>query len=125
MRRLVLFLFLTSLFLTSAIACHPGQPLAGGVKRPAGGTISGTVSASDKSVALPGRKVTLTELTTNARYDTTTAANGGYTIQVPEGTYRIQLELRAGESLEKHPADTRVHRSDIDAGRDFVVTVKP
>jgi hypothetical protein len=100
MRRFVLFLFLTS-----AIACHPGQPLAGGVKQPAGGT--------------------LTELTSNAHYDTTTAANGGYTILVPEGTYRIELELRAGESLEKHPADTRVHRSDIDAGRDFVVTVKP
>jgi hypothetical protein len=44
---------------------------------------------------------------------------------VPEGTYRIELELRAGESLEKRPEDTRVHRSDIDAGRDFVVTVKP
>jgi len=120
MRRLVLFLFLAS-----AIGCHPGQPLAGGVKQPAGGTVSGTVSASDRSVALPGRKVTLTELTTNAHYDTTTAANGGYTIEVPEGTYRIEVELRAGERLEKRPADTRVHRSDLDPGRDFVVTVKP
>jgi hypothetical protein len=120
MRRLVALLF----FLTSSLACHPGQPLAGGVKQPAPGTISGTVSASDPSVALVGRKVTVTEVNTSAHYDTTTAANGGYTIQVPEGRYRIDLELRPGESLEKHPAETRVNRSDLDPGRDFVVTVK-
>jgi hypothetical protein len=120
MRRLVL-----ALLLTSSVACHPGQPLAGGVKPAAsGGTISGAVSASGNSVALTGRKVTLTEVTTNAHYDTTTAANGGYTIQVPPGTYRIELELRPGETLEKHPADTHVNSSDLDAGRDFVVTLK-
>jgi hypothetical protein len=120
MRRFVLLLLLTS-----SIACHPGQPLAGGVKAAAGGTIAGTVSASDKTVPLTGRKVTLTEVTTNAHYDTTTAANGGYTIQVPQGTYHIELELRSGEALEKRPADTHVNRSDLDTGRDFVVTVKP
>jgi hypothetical protein len=124
MRRRLGF-FVLSLCLTSSVACHPGQPLAGGVKAAAGGTIAGTVSASDKSVALTGRKVTLTELATNAHYDTTTAANGGYTIQVPEGTYHIELELRPGETLEKRPSDTHVNRSDLDTGRDFVVTIKP
>ncbi len=118
-------LFVLSVCLMGSVACHPGQPLAGGVKTATGGTIAGTVSASDKSVALTGRKVTFTELTTNAHYDTTTAANGGYTIQVPEGTYHIELELRPGETLEKRPADTHVNRSDLDAGRDFIVTVKP
>jgi hypothetical protein len=119
MRRLLL-----ALLLTSSVACHPGQPLAGGVKQPTGGTISGSVSTSDKAIAVTGRKVTLTEVTTNAHYDTTTAANGGYTIQVPPGTYRIELELRPGETLEKQPAETQVNRSDLDAGRDFVVTIK-
>lgn len=119
MRRLLL-----AIFLTSSVACHPGQPLAGGVKQPSGGTVSGAVSTSDKTVPLTGRKVTLTEITTNQRYDTTTASNGGYTIQVPPGTYRIELELRPGETLEKHPADARVNNSDLDAGRDFVVTLK-
>jgi hypothetical protein len=109
MRRPLSFLVL-SVCLTGFVACHPGQPLAGGVKAATGGTIAGTVSASDKSVALTGRKVTFTELTTN---------------QVPEGTYHIELELRPGESLEKRPADTHVNRSDLDTGRDFVVTVKP
>jgi hypothetical protein len=119
MRRVVL-----ALILTSSVACHPGQPLAGGVKQPVGGTVSGAVSAADASVAVVGRKVTLTEISTNAHYDTTTAANGGYTIQVPPGTYRIELELRPGEALEKQPAETHITTSDLDARRDFVVTVK-
>jgi len=119
MRRLVLLLFLTS-----SIACHPGQPLAGGIKQPVGGTVSGTVTTSDKSVAVTGRKVTLTEVTSNAHYETTTASNGGYTIQVPPGTYRIELELRSGETLQKSPAETHVKGSDLDSGRDFVVTIK-
>ncbi|SRR5258708_38695730 len=119
MRRLVLFSLLTS-----SIACHPGQPVAGGVKQPSDGTVSGTVSASDKSVPLTGRKIVLTEITSRAHYDTTTATNGGYTIQVPEGTYRIEMELRPGETLQKRPADTHVGRGDVDAGRDFVVTIK-
>jgi len=119
MRRLLL-----AVFLTSSVACHPGQPLAGGAKQPANGTISGAATTSDRSVALTGRKVTVTQISTNPHYDTTTAANGGYTIQVPPGTYRIELELRPGETLEKHPADTRVNGSDLDPGRDFVVTLK-
>ena len=119
MRRLVL-----ALILTSSVACHPGQPLAGGVKQPVGGTVSGAVSAADTSVPVVGRKVTLTEISTNAHYDTTTAANGGYTIQVPPGTYRIFLELRPGEALEKHPDETSIHVSDLDTRRDFVVTLK-
>jgi len=114
---------LISAILVSSIACHPG-PVIGGAKQPVGGTIAGLVSATDKSVALTGRKVTAVETTTNARYDTTTAANGGYTIQVPQGTYRIELELRAGEALSKHPADTRVSNGDVDSARDFVVTIK-
>src|SRR5262245_59154522 len=119
MRRLVL-----ALILTSSVACHPGQPLAGGVNQPVGGTVSGAVSAAAASVPVVDRKVPLTKISTNAPYDTTTAANGGYTIPVPPGTYRIFLELRAGEALEKHPDETSIHVSDLDTRRDFVVTLK-
>jgi hypothetical protein len=76
-------------------------------------------------VAVPGRKVTAAEATTGARYDTTTATNGGYTVQVPEGTYRIEVELRPGETLVKQPEPTHVNNSDLDPGRNFVITVKP
>src|SRR3954447_10825661 len=109
-----------------AAACHPGPVVNAGAKQPSvGGTIAGMVSTPDPAVAVPGRKVTAVETTSGSRYDTTTAANGGYTIKVPEGTYRIEIELRAGEALAKQPAETRVNNSDLDAGRDFVITTRP
>jgi hypothetical protein len=40
---------------------------------------------------------------------------------VPKGTYRLELELRPGETLQKHPGQTTINRSDLDTGRDFVV----
>src|SRR4051812_23786890 len=105
-------------------ACHPG-PVINTDSNKVGGTIAGIVKTADAAVAVPGRKITVIETTTGARHDTTTAANGGYTIQVPEGTYRIEIELRAGETLAKQPAETRVNNSDLDAGRDFVITTRP
>jgi hypothetical protein len=104
-------------------ACHPG-PVIDTAPNKVGGTIAGIVKTADAAVAVPGRKITVIETTTGARHDTTTAANGGYTIQVPEGTYRIEIELRAGETLAKQPGETRVNKSDLDAGRDFVITMR-
>jgi Carboxypeptidase regulatory-like domain len=107
------------------VACHPGPVINAGAKQPSvGGTIAGIVSTADASVAVPGRKVTAIETTNGSRYDTTTATNGGYTIRVPEGTYRIEIELRAGEALAKQPDTTRINNSDLDSGRDFVITAK-
>ena len=109
----------------SVAACHPGPVLDTGPKQPSvGGTIAGLVSTAEATVAVPSRKITVVETTTGSRYDTTTAGNGGYTIKVPEGTYRIELELRAGEVLTKQPDPTAVTNGDLDTGRDFVITVR-
>ena len=115
---------LAPVVLLSAIACHPGQPVVGGDKLQVGGTISGIVSAEGVSPALASRKVTAINTATNSTYEATTASNGGYTIKVPEGTYRIDVELRANETLAKRPDEARIHNGDLDAGRNFVVTVK-
>jgi hypothetical protein len=117
------YLFI-AVILFAVVACHPGQPVVGGDKLQVGGTISGIVSAAGGSPALPSRKVTATNTATQSKYEATTAANGGYTIQVPEGTYQIEVELRANETLSKRPDQVRIHNGDLDAGRDFVVTVK-
>ena len=90
-----------------------------------GGTIAGIVTTADSTVAVPGRRISAVEVSTGSRYDTTTGVNGGYTIKVPEGTYRIELELRASEMLGRKPQDTHVNNGDLDPGRDFVITVKP
>ena len=80
----------------AALACHPGPVMT--PKEAVGGTIAGIVSTSAKA-ALPDRKVSAVNVTTGARFDATTGPNGGYTIKVPEGTYRLELELRSGESV--------------------------
>ena len=98
-----------------AINTHPAQ---------VGGTIAGIVKTADASVAVPGRKVTVIEVTTGARHETTTATNGGYTIQVPKGTYRFEIELRPGEALAKQPEQTHVGDADLDTSRDFVITMR-
>jgi carboxypeptidase family protein len=110
-------------------ACGPGPmgrpgPVVNSQPARVGGTIAGIVKTADSSVAVPGRKVTVIEVKTGARHDTTTGTNGGYTLQVPEGTYRFEIELRAGETLSKKPEDTHVGNSDLDTSRDFIITTK-
>jgi hypothetical protein len=122
--------------LASALICFAALSAAcgSGIARPGpvintqpaqvGGTIAGIAKTSDASIAVPGRKVTVIEVKTGARHETTTGANGGYTIQVPEGTYRIEIELRPGETLTRQPGETHVGNSDLDTTRDFVITMR-
>jgi hypothetical protein len=108
----------------STPACHhepvfdPGERTSG-----VGGTISGTVRSSD-GAGLSTRKITATNTVTGARFEESTASSGGYTMKVPSGTYRLDVELRAGETLATQPEPTRVNVGDLDGQRDFVVTVK-
>jgi hypothetical protein len=95
-----------------------------GPKQPSvGGTIAGIVS-TDANSPVVGRKVTAINVSTNTRYDAITGSNGGYTIKVPEGTYRIELTLQPGETISKQPGDTKIDNSDLDPHRDFVITAK-
>jgi hypothetical protein len=103
-------------------ACHPGPVLDTSPKPSVGGTIAGIVTTADSSTAVPGRKVTAVQASSGQRFEATTAANGGYTIKVPEGTYRIDVELRPGETLAKRPDETRINNGDLDPHRDFVIT---
>jgi hypothetical protein len=111
----------------SSIACHSDRPIIDtGPKQPSvGGTIAGIVTTTDPNVALLTRRVTAIDVRSGSRFDATTGTNGGYTIQVPEGTYRVEVELRGNETLVKQPAETHVNNGDLDPARDFVITVKP
>ena len=90
LRRLVLLIGMLA-----AGACHPGPVINTGGNT-VGGTIAGIVS-TDGKVALPSRKVTAINTMTGEKFETTTATNGGYTMKVPQGTYRLEVELREGE----------------------------
>lgn len=103
------------------VACHPGPVVGSGPNPPGvGGTIAGIVSSESKA-PLPDRKVTAINTQTGAKFDATTGPNGGYTIKVPQGTYRLEVEVRAGETVVKHPGETHINRSDLDPQRHFVI----
>ena len=107
--------------LLGCVGCHPGPVIDTGPKPPAvGGTIAGFVTAQGNA-PLVGRKVTAIETTAGTRFDATTGANGGYTIKVPAGTFRLEVELREGEKVLKQPDETRIQKSDLDTRRDFVI----
>src|SRR5690242_19143931 len=96
--------------LLAAAACHPGPIMS--TKEAVGGTIAGIVSTAAKG-AVADRKVTAINVTTGARFDATTGANGGYTIKVPEGTYKLEIELQPGETVTKQPGETKINKSDL------------
>ena len=103
------------------VACHPGPVIGSNPDGPAGGTIAGIVTMEGDSPVV-GRRVSAVDTASGAKFEATTGANGGYTIKVPEGTYRLELEVRPGEKVAKQPDETRVNRSDLDPRRDFVIS---
>jgi len=108
-----------------SLGCHPSRPvLDTGPKPDVGGSISGTVTANDGATALGARKVSAINTATGARFDVSTTTTGGYTVRVPKGTYRLEVELRGGEALATKPDPTEVDAGDLDAGRNFVVAVR-
>jgi len=109
----------------AASSCMPRGPILDTGSKPAnvGGTISGTVRTTAGS-PLSGRRVSAIDLSSGQRFEASTATNGGYTIKVPVGKYRLDVELQAGEALAEQPGETEINASDMDADRDFVVTAR-
>jgi hypothetical protein len=114
------------LLVLASAACAARGPVLDSGDRPSdvGGTIAGIVRAS-ADTPLSGRKVTAVNVETGQRLETTTAVNGGYTLKVAPGRYRLEVELRAGETVAESPDEVHISRSDVDAGRNFVITIKP
>jgi hypothetical protein len=119
-RSSVLFLLVVS----AVVGCALNQPVTGTGDRSAAtsGTVAGLVSTDGGKTPVPGRKVTVTNTATKAHFDATTATDGGYTLKVPAGHYAIDVELRAGERLDKRPAPTDIGAGDLDSARDFIIT---
>jgi hypothetical protein len=121
MSRLTATAIVLFVVLSSSCAARHGRPVVGGsvVANPTG-TISGIVTNST-GTPLEGRRVTAINMTNEQRYDATTAENGGYTIKVPPGRYRLEVELRGGDQLAKQPEQTNVNVGDLDAQMNFVI----
>jgi hypothetical protein len=106
---------------SGCVSARHGRPIVGGsvVPNPSG-TISGMVTSS-AGTPLEGRRVTAIDTTTQQHYDATTANNGGYTIKVPPGRYRLEVELRGRDQLAQQPEQTHVNVGDLDAQMNFVI----
>ena len=85
--------------------------------------ISGTVRGSDKQAAIEGRAVEIVNLDTNEKLRLTTDNTGGFRLTVRPGKYRVDLPLRAGESLLQAPGVMTVAPDRADTHADFVVRV--
>jgi hypothetical protein len=120
MRRLSLALAFALVTLT---ACHPGPVVGSSGHPPTSGTIAGIVT-TDGNAPVIGRKVTAIDASSGAKFEATTGANGGYTIKVPPGTYRLEVELQGSERVAKAPDVTKVNKSDLDPHRDIVITAR-
>jgi Carboxypeptidase regulatory-like domain len=104
---------------------HPGPILDFGTPPPrVGGTVSGIVRTTDSSITAENRHVTVTNVRTSTRYEAQTAVDGGYTIQVPEGTYHIEVALEPGELYARRPENTHIDKGDLDLHLDFVIAAK-
>jgi len=73
--------------------------------------------------AVVGRLVTAVNNATGQRFQVRTGNTGGFTLKVPPGSYRVEVELQDGEGVTGAPTDQRVGASDVDAN--IVITVGP
>ena len=107
--------------LLGTVGCHPGPVVHSSPNMDVGGTIAGIVSTTSNN-AVTDRKVTAIDTVKGTKFEATTGLNGGYTIKVPQGTYRLELQLLEGERVTKQPGDTKIDNSDLDPKRNFVIT---
>jgi hypothetical protein len=118
---LVLSLGVLALFFAGG--CRRGVPVVDlGPKPPAArGTITGIVRGPERTSPLSGRTVEVINTATAERRTVQTGANGGFTIELPAGKYRLELPLRDGETLIKKPGIIDLDRGDIDSHIEFVL----
>ena len=113
-----------ALVLVAAVAagCRTGVPVVDtGAKPPTqDGTIAGHVSAAG-GTAVVARIVRAIGVESGQKFETSTNSAGTYTLKVPPGRYRLEVELRSGEKLSKEPGETTINKSDLDPNRDFVI----
>ena len=109
--------------LTAVAACRTGQPIYDAARedQTTPGTIAGIVSAGVGGEPLAGRRVHAIALSGGQRYSATTNVTGGFSIPVPPGKYRLEVELQEGERIVRSPGTIDINESDLDANLEIVI----
>ena len=111
-------------FIAGSACRHAVMVADAGPKPPtAAGTISGQLQTPGNGAPVVGRIVTAINNADGTRHQVTTSNTGGFTIKVPPGRYRIEVEQQPGEVVRGAPADQEVGESDVDS--QLVITVGP
>lgn len=108
----------------AAAGCHRSVPPLDTSPQAAAqprGTISGTIRGPEGTTAVEGRVVDVIDVTTNRRQRLTTDQNGGFSVTLDPGDYRVVLTLLDGEAIVRQPGVIHVDRSDVDTDADFVI----
>lgn len=105
----------------AVVGCRTGQPIYDRTpeNQQTPGTIAGILSAGGEPV--PGRAVHAVELTGGRRYTATSSVTGGFSIPVPPGKYRLEVDLREGERILRSPGTIDINESDLDANLEVVI----
>jgi len=104
--------------------CRTGQPILGADHNMATpGTIGGILQETGGGAPIGGRRVLAVNLGGGGRYSAVTSMTGGFSIQVPPGKYRLEVELHDGEAITKDPGTIDINKSDLDAN--IIVEVRP
>ena len=113
-----------SLALGALPACRPGTPIVN--TDPMKATTPGTIAGAARSTSgdpVSGRKVEAVDAKTGQRYAAETGVTGGFSIKVPPGHYRLELQLDEGESIVHEPGTIDINSGDLDPNMDIVVRV--
>ena len=123
--RLAVLVAATVIALTGGMGCRHDVMVADAAPKPPtpAGTISGQVQTPGNGAPVVGRMVTAINNADGTRHQVTTNNTGGFTIKVPPGRYRIEVEQQSGEVVSGAPTDQQVGESDIDS--QLVITVGP
>jgi hypothetical protein len=113
---------LAVLALLAGAACRTSRPVwsstPGDDSTP--GTIAGILRTSGGD-PLGGRRVHAIPVGTSQKYTAVTNVTGGFSIPVPPGKYRLEPELREGETVLRDPGVIDINKSDLDANREIVI----
>jgi hypothetical protein len=115
--------WLVLLALLASAGCGPGM-VAGHrpPAEPAQGTVSGAVRGPTGTRPVEGRRVVAVNLAGGERESVLTNPAGTYTLLLPAGTYRLELELLPGETLVERPDAVEIRSGEIVHEANFVLT---
>jgi hypothetical protein len=111
-----------ALVLVAGTACRTSRPLWSAT--PGDDTTPGTIAGILKTPGgdpVAGRRVNAIAVGTSERYSAVTNVNGGFSIPVPPGKYRLEPELLEGERVLRAPGVININKSDLDANLEIVV----